>query len=165
MDFNEKLSNRLHFTTIWHGDPMCVPGWKTVGIKPHISPTENLFWPIAHANMWSWCHKFMKVVKRWLQTFHFKWKGHEATFFKEKSLELAYSFTIFTYNNEFGSKPSNSKSYSLFIELLSDYFLKMDEEEISPCLILCKFLDPKELHISDREGDIFNPILFVTDLN
>lgn len=31
--------------------------------------------------------------------------------------------------------------------------------------ILCKYFDPNKEHIIDREGDIFDPILYISDMD
>lgn len=39
------------------------------------------------------------------------------------------------------------------------------EEQNPSQSILCKYIDPNEGHIIDKESDIFDPILFISDLN
>ena len=41
----------------------------------------------------------------------------------------------------------------------------MEGEQIPSQIILCQTIDPKEEHITDREGDVFNLLLYVNDLD
>ena len=41
----------------------------------------------------------------------------------------------------------------------------MGEEPTLSHTVMCKHLDPNEKHLINKEGNIFDPVLFVNDLN
>ena len=41
----------------------------------------------------------------------------------------------------------------------------MEVDKITTKIMLCRTINPKEEHIIDREGDFFDPLLSVNDIN